>query len=98
MGDLKTHWTDPVLPTHEPSGQGIVSSGSDPNADGGGGEGALQSPWPADKYAMPTLTSGAESPNSVSGLPALPNRFEPSGTPPAPPDLTDRRPGTIDES
>ena len=41
--------------------------------------------------------SGAESENSVSGLPAQPNRFEPTETPPPPPTLQDRRPGTIDE-
>lgn len=96
MGDLKTNWTDPALATHEPSGQGIVSSGSDPNADGGDGPGGLQPIWPSDKQAMGTPPSGAETPNSVSGLPAQPNRFEPSGTPPEPPNLTDRRPGNVD--
>jgi hypothetical protein len=38
-----------------------------------------------------------ETANSVSGLPPLPNRFEPSGSPPAPPSLQDRNPGTIDQ-
>ena len=46
----------------------------------------------------PNFPDGAkESANSVSGLPPLPARFEPSGTPPAPPTLQDRNPGTIDQ-
>jgi hypothetical protein len=96
MGDLKTNWTDPALPDHGVAGQGVVSSGSDPNALGGDGSAALQTPWPTDKSAT-TRTDQAESPNSVSGLPPQPNRFEPSGTPPEPPSLKDRMPGTIDE-
>lgn len=95
MGDLKTNWPDPVLPDHGAAGQGVVSSGSDPNADGGDGPAALQPLWPSDKQAT-TRTESAESANSVSGLPPQPNRFEPSGAPPEPPDLTDRTPGTID--
>jgi hypothetical protein len=39
----------------------------------------------------------AESSNSVSGLPSLPNRYEPTEAPPDIPDLTDRSPGTIDK-
>lgn len=96
MGELKTHWTDPVLPTHDLAGQGVVSSGSDPNAAGGDGPAALQPLWP-DAQRITTKTDQAETPNSVSGLPPQPNRFEPSGTPPEPPDLTDRNPGTIDQ-
>ena len=33
----------------------------------------------------------------MSGLPSLPNRYEPSETPPEPPTLQDRNPGTIDQ-
>ena len=95
MGDLKTNWTDPVLPDHGVDGQGVVSRGTDPNVDGGG-EGGLQSPWPTDKYAT-TKTETAESANSVSGLPAQPNRFEPSEGAPEIPTLQDRNPGTIDK-
>lgn len=94
MGDLKTNWTDPALPTHEPGGQGVLSSGSDPNADGGDGAAGLQKVWPDP---VVPVHSGAESPNSVSSLPALPNRWVPSETPPEPPSLTDRNPGTIDK-
>jgi hypothetical protein len=38
-----------------------------------------------------------ETPNSVSGLPLLPSRLVSTGTPPDPPSLEDRTPGTIDE-
>jgi hypothetical protein len=75
-------------------GDSIVSSGSDPNVDDSGSS-PIQPFWPAPP--VPSLTSGEESSNSVSGLPSLPNRYEPAGQPPGPPDLTDRRPGTIDE-
>ncbi len=95
MGDLKTNWTDPAVPIPDLGGAGVVSRGSDPNVDPSGA-GALQTPWPTDKYAT-TKTETAESPNSVSGLPLQPNRFEPSGTPPEPPSLQDRNPGTIDK-
>lgn len=94
MGDLKTYFDKAVVPTPGLSGDSITSSGSDPNADGGGGENALQSIWDKDFVPVP---SGEESANSVSGLPAQPNRFAPSETPPEPPDLTDRNPGTIDK-
>jgi hypothetical protein len=96
MGDLKTNWTDPILGDHGMEGQGVVSSGSDPNAQGGEGPAALQSHWPSDKQ-ITTKTDITETANSVSGLPPQPNRFEPSGTPPAPPSLQDRNPGTIDQ-
>lgn len=92
MGDLKTNWRDPGTPTPGLGGASIVSSGSDPLIDSGG-EGGLQPVWPAPVVGTP---AGAETPNSVSGLPAQPNRFEPSDTPPAIPDLTDRNPGTVD--
>ncbi len=96
MGDLKTPWPEKDQPTLTPglSGAGIISSGSDPNADGGDGPAALQPLW----TNPPTMaTSTAESANSVSGLPAHPNRYEPAGAPPDPPDLTQRSPGTVDK-
>jgi hypothetical protein len=95
MGDLKTNWTDPVLPNHDTAGQGVVSSGSDPNAQGGDGpQGLTGSPW----NAPPLGSMGIEEAgNSVSGLPAQPNRFEPSDGPPDMPSLQDRMPGTIDK-
>lgn len=95
MGDLKTYFDKAVLPDHALGGQGITGSGSDPNADGGGGPAGLDPiHWP--NPVVPTL-SGEESSNSVSGLPAMPNRFEPTETPPEPPSLQDRNPGTIDQ-
>jgi hypothetical protein len=96
MADLKTFWDNPGMPiSTDLGGDAIPSSGSDPNAEGGEGDNALDPLW--SNPGMPTLSDKAESPNSVSGLPALPNRFEPSATPPEPPDLKERRPGTIDE-
>jgi hypothetical protein len=96
MAELKTFWPDPGMPmSTDLGGDAIPSSGSDPNAEGGDGDRAYDPLW-ADP-PVPTLTEKSESPNSVSGLPALPNRFEPSATPPEPPTLKDRRPGTIDE-
>ena len=97
MGDLKTNWTNAVLPDHGLEGQGILSSGNDPNAEGGDGAAGIKDFWPADKQAT-TATEMAESANSVSGLPARPNRWEPSDDLPEIPDLTDRSPGTIDKA
>lgn len=98
MGDLKTNWSDPILGDHGVDGQGVVSRGSDPNADGGDGPAGLTGiVWPSDKQVMGSAPSGQESANSESGLPAQPNRFEPSGDPPQPPSLQDRNPGTIDQ-
>jgi len=76
-------------------GDSITERGTDPNINTAG-EPAVQTVWPADKYIVP-IPGGQETPNSVSGLPSTPSRFEPSGTPPEPPDLTDRNPGTIDK-
>ena len=97
MGDLKTNFASPILPDHGIEGSSVVSSGSDPHTDGAGeGPAGLQPVWPDAK--RPTTQDGtAESANSLSGLPPLPNRFEPSGTPPEPPSLKDRNPGTIDQ-
>jgi hypothetical protein len=50
--------------------------------------------WDAPTVSTP---GGPETANSVSGLPLQPDRFQPVGTPPAPPSLQDRSPGTIDE-
>ena len=91
--DLKTPWTEYPVPMPGMGGASVVSSGSDPNVDTGGSS-ALQSPFDKPITQAP---GGSETANSVSGLPAQPNRFEPSGTPPAPPSLEDRNPGTIDE-
>jgi hypothetical protein len=97
MAELKTFWDDPGMPiSTDLSGDANPSSGSDPNAEGGDEHGnGLVPAW--DDPPVSTLTSKSESPNSVSGLPSLPNRFEPNVTPPDPPDLKDRNPGTIDE-
>jgi hypothetical protein len=95
MADLQSPWTSPPVPTKDLGGDSILKRGGDPNADGGDGPNGLKPMWsdPPDS----TLTEKAETPNSVSGLPTTPSRWEPSGTPPPPPSLQDRSPGTIDE-
>ena len=94
MPDLKTFWDNPGMPkTYDLSADGVVSSGTDPSVTIDAPN-ALQPIWTNDP--VPT-TTGQESENSVSGLPANPNRFEPTEQPPPPPTLQDRRPGTIDE-
>lgn len=95
MGDLKTQWTDPVLSNlTDLGGQLPTSRGTDPNINLGasGGSGLTQVAW--QNPGVPT-PSGEETPNSLSGLPAQPNRYQPSETPPGPPNLTDRNPGTL---
>jgi hypothetical protein len=94
MPDLKTFWTNPGMPAHDGlAGDSITSSGTDPQVDASGSA-AVDPLWPAPP--VPGIEN-AESPNSVSGLPPMPNRFEPSEQPPEPPSLQDRRPGTIDQ-
>lgn len=96
MGDLKTPWADKdqVFTGTDTSGAGVTSRGSDPNADATEGEAGLQPAWKNPPFERQEM---AESSNSVSGLPPLPNRFEPSETPPEMPNLQDRSPGTIDK-
>jgi hypothetical protein len=95
MPDLKTFWTNPGGGDLYPGldGDSITGRGTDPQVDLAGTD-ASQPIWPNDP--VPDI-DGQESPNSVSGLPSTPNRFEPTATPPEPPSLQDRRPGTIDE-
>lgn len=89
-------WKNMPVPVPDLGGEAATSRGSDPNASGGadGGNGLTGSPWASPPVSTP---GGEESGNSVSSLPSLPNRFAPGGEPPAPPDLTDRNPGTIDQ-
>lgn len=91
---LKTNWTDPVMPTpSDLGGQLPTARGTDPNISLSGASGITASPF-SQAIAAP---GGQETPNSVSGLPPAPQRFQPSDTPPAAPGLTDRNPGTIDQ-
>lgn len=95
MSDLKSFWPNPAMPaSSDLGGDSVVSSGSDPQVTVDAPNGLTQVLWP-----NPLVGSfgGEESPNSVSGLPSVPNRFEPSAQPPEPPSLQDRRPGTIDQ-
>lgn len=93
MADLKPLWQDPPLSDVGLSGDLPTARGGDPNVDASGSSGLKT------YYDNPvtSLDSASETPNSISGLPTTPSRFAPSDTPPAPPDLTDRSPGTIDE-
>lgn len=96
MGTIKTNWTDPIMPSFDSmSGSGVTGSGSDPLIDYQG-EGGLKAPlWSNPLVPTP---GGEETANSVSGLPSLPNRYEPSEVPPGIPDLTKRSPGNVDKS
>jgi hypothetical protein len=99
MGEIKTPWPDKdqAFSGTSMDGAGVTSRGSEDVGDNGGGAG-LKSFWD-EKRALPENSSpgNEESSNSVSGLPSLPNRYEPSETPPEMPDLTTRSPGTIDK-
>ena len=95
MADLKTFWDNPVFSGADLSSDVATGSGSDPNADGGQEGGNACAPiWSNPPVSNP---GQAESENSVSGLPSLPNRYQPPDQPPPLPTLTDRRPGTIDK-
>lgn len=95
MADLKTFWPDPGAPRDVGlDGDLITARGTDPLIDTGGTNGLTQPLWPNPPVPYP---GGEESANSVSGLPNQPQRFEPTETPPDPPDLKDRNPGTIDK-
>lgn len=94
MGDLKTPFDKPIYPNmSDLSGDLPTSRGTDPLIDTSGSSG-LKTPF--DRPIDPSL-EGQETANSVSGLPLQPNRFQPSETPPEPPTLKDRNPGTIDK-
>lgn len=88
---IKTNWTDAVANTPDLGGDGVTSRGSDPQVNLESGS-PINAMW--DNPVVP-VPSGEESPNSVSGLPARPTRWEPSETPPDPPSLQDRNPGTL---
>lgn len=97
MGDLRTPFDNAIYPdTSDLSGDLAASRGNDPNASGDDGPAALDSFWDPSKQ-ITRATGMEESKNSVSGLPSLPNRYEPTEGMPTPPDLTQRSPGTIDK-
>jgi len=114
MGDLKTFFDKAAYPdTADLAGDLATSRGSDPNSEGDNGQGAaLHDFWSPGPYPNPpnqpdralperSLPGNQESSNSVSGLPPLPNRYEPQESTPEKienvPDLTRRSPGTIDQ-
>lgn len=104
-GTLKSPWLDdsghgPAVPTPDLGGDLAVTRGTDPLTDTSGSSGLTAVPWQgAGKQTPATSGNGVEeSGNSVSGLPSMPNRFAPSpAEPPAPPTLSNRNPGTIDQ-
>lgn len=93
MADIQSPWTNPPVPNQDLGGDLATQRGGDPNASVDGSSG-LQPIW--DEKFVPEPPA-KETANSVSGLPPHPDRYEPSGEPPPPPNLTDRTPGTIDE-
>ena len=100
---LQTPFDKPIYPTtSDLSGDLATGRGSDPNGQDGNAPagGGIINFWEDSKQPLPEGSSGpatAETPNSVSGLPLLPNRFVPAETPPDPPSLENRNPGTIDK-
>ena len=86
-------WKDMPVPIPGAEGDLPVARGSDPLI-GAPGDNALQPIWDA---APVTLASDEESAHSVSGLPMRPARMQSSETPPEPPTIRDRMPGTIDQ-
>ena len=96
MGDLKSPWDDQgkvPFPTPGLDGDTVTARGGDPLVDLGG-TGALKTPYDKPVASAP---EGKETANSVSGMPTTPSRWAPTETPPSPPDLTDRNPGTVDK-
>lgn len=92
-GAVKTPFHNYAVPMPDLGGDGVTARGTDPNVSAEG-DGGLQELWPNPIVPTP---ANAETANSVSGLPAQPQRFEPSETPPDPPSLDQRNPGTIDK-
>jgi hypothetical protein len=93
MSGLQTPFDEPAMGAPDPAGDTVSQRGSDPNVSDSGSS-ALQPIWSERPVSDPSVQ---ETNNSVSGMPLRAARWEPTGTPPSPPDLTDRNPGTIDE-
>lgn len=79
--------------TGDLSGDLATSRGTDPNIETAGTS-ALHTPFDKPIHGEEQTE---ETANSVSGLPLHPNRFQPAETPPEPPSLERRNPGTIDK-
>jgi hypothetical protein len=91
---LQTPFDKPIYGnTSDLSGDLPTARGNDPNISVDGSS-ALKTPF--DKPIDGSMDSN-ETANSVSGLPLQPQRYQPSETPPEPPTLKDRNPGTIDQ-
>lgn len=94
MSDLKPLWSNPPVGDVGLDGDLVSGRGGDPNITVDQPNGLTHPMWGNSFVPDPPEK---ETANSVSGLPATPSRFEPSGTPPEPPSLQDRSPGTIDQ-
>ena len=94
MGDLKSPFDKAVYPNTSDLGGALPTErGNDPLIDTGGSS-ALKTFF--EKPIESSMDTN-ETANSVSGLPLQPQRFQPSETPPEPPSLETRNPGTIDK-
>jgi hypothetical protein len=95
VGDLKTNWGNPPLGDLSDMGGALPTSrGTDPLINTSGSSGLTGVSF---GQAVVPVPGGEETANSLSGLPLQPQRFQPSETPPAPPTLQQRNPGTIDQ-
>lgn len=90
---IKGYWPDYPVPTPDLGGDGITARGGDPQIDTGGSD-AVQRLWNDAPVSTP---GGSETSNSMSGLPSLPARNQPSETPPEPPSIKDRSVTTLDK-
>ncbi len=96
LTNMNPIWPSVPVPTPDTGGDLATSRGTDPNVSPSG-PGDINPIWAGAQQPF-TGVDGQESGNSVSGLPSLPSRFAPApDTPPDPPNLTDRNPGTIDQ-
>jgi hypothetical protein len=94
VGVLQTPYNNPAMSDPGDQGDLISARGGDPLIDTGGASG-LKDFWSQDQIVE--TPGGMETSNSVSSMPNHPDRFQPTETPPEPPSLEDRSPGTIDQ-
>jgi hypothetical protein len=96
MGDLKSPWEskDQAFTGTDMAGAGVTERGGEDVGDNAGSGSGLQPMW---KEPILGNFDKAETANSVSGLPSLPNRFEPTEAPPEMPSLKDRSPLNVDK-
>lgn len=99
---LQTPFNKPIYgETADLSGPLGRARGNDPTAEPttDAVDHAIINFWDDSKQPMAEnpAPSRTETANSVSGLPLQPQRFQPDETPPDPPSMQMRNPGTIDK-